>query len=140
VLSGYPLAGFDLVSQTGNVAGTGVVLTNFLTGGVGSPTKSIRILVSVVSNAGNSGGPVLDDNGELIGILEGNWMAPMRDEAGRQVIYFRPTRDAAGNVIKDANGNPQVEQAGMFENSGISLVVPVRLIAPLLKEAENPKK
>jgi S1-C subfamily serine protease len=138
VLSGYPLAGLDLVSQTGNVAGTGVVPTNLLTGG-GSATKSVRVLVSVVSNPGNSGGPVLNDHGELIGILEGNWQSPVKDEAGTQAVYFRPKKDAAGNVLKDANGNPQIEMAGMLQNSGISLVVPTRLIIPLLKQAEAKK-
>lgn len=135
VLSGYPLAGLDLVSQTGNVAGTGVVPPNLITGSGNFP-KSVRILVSVVSNPGNSGGPVLNDHGELIGIQEGNWRSPMTDEAGRPVVYFRPKMDANGNVQKDANGNPQIEAAEMYQNSGISLVVPTHLITPLLKQAQ----
>jgi S1-C subfamily serine protease len=139
VLSGYPLQGSDLVSQSGNVAGTGVLHANQFADDRGEPTKKVRLLVSVVSNPGNSGGPVLNDHGELIGILEGNLESPARDETGRQAIYIRPKRDAAGNFLKDANGNPQFEQAGMLENSGISLVVPTHLITPLLKQAESIK-
>jgi S1-C subfamily serine protease len=138
VLSGYPLAGLDLVSQTGNVAGTGIVPATLLSAG-GSAEKSLRILVSVVSNPGNSGGPVLNDRGELIGILEGNWQSPVKDETGAQAVYLRPKKDALGNVLKGANGNPQVEMAGMLQNSGISFVVPARLIVPLLKQAQAGK-
>ena len=134
VLSGYPIAGLDLVSQTGNVAGTGDLYEGPPTHG--NPTKRIRILVSVVSNPGNSGGPVLDDHGELIGLLEGNWTSPVKDETGTQSVYLRPKKDALGNVLKDANGNIQIEAAGMLQNSGISLVVPSRMIVPLLKQAQ----
>jgi S1-C subfamily serine protease len=138
VLSGYPLAGLDLVSQTGNVAGTGILPANLAVGG-GSAEKSLRLLVSVVSNPGNSGGPVLNDRGELIGILEGNWQSPARDETGAQAVYFRPKKDVSGNILKDANGNPQVEMAALLQNSGISLVVPAHLIIPLLKHAQAAK-
>jgi len=136
VVSGYPMAGLDLVSQTGNVAGTGLVPFN-LSGNSASAIKSVRILVSVVSNPGNSGGPVLNDQGQLIGVLEGNWTSPVKDETGTQAVYLRPKKDAQGNLLKDANGNFQgVEAAGMAQNSGISLVVPTHLIAPLLKQAQ----
>ena len=138
VLSGYPLSGLDLVSQTGNVAGTGVMPPDSRIDG-GAPIKGVRILVSVVSNPGNSGGPILNDKGELIGILEGNLGSPVKDETGTPAIYFRPKKDAAGNVLKDANGNMQPEVTYMFQNSGISVVVPARLITPLLKQAEGKK-
>jgi S1-C subfamily serine protease len=120
------------VSQTGNVAGTGIPE-------VGSGTKGVRILVSVVSNPGNSGGPVLNDHGELIGLLEGNLTSPMKDGTPTQALYFRPKKDAGGNVVRDANGNLQIEAAPMFQNSGISMVIPARLITPLLKQAQEKK-
>ena len=134
VLSGYPLSGSDLVSQTGNVAGTGVPRP------IGDALKEVRILVSVVSNPGDSGGPVLDDRGQLIGLLEGNLTSPMKDPMTQApVIYFRPKLNADGTLVKDANGNAQPEIAQMFQNSGISMVIPARLITPLLKQAQEKK-
>jgi len=133
VLSGYPLAGLDLVSQTGNIAGTGVPP------GLGaSGMKAIRILVSVVSNGGNSGGPVLNDHGELIGLLEGNFLAPIVvAETHAQVFGILPKTDMAGVPIKDDKGNFQITGfAPLLQNSGISLVIPARLITPLLKQAQ----
>jgi S1-C subfamily serine protease len=131
VLSGYPMSGLDLISQTGNVAGIGIP-------NVHTP-KGVRILVSVVSNPGNSGGPVLNERGELIGLQEGNLSSPVKDESPTQAIYFRPKKDATGKLVTDAQGNPQAEMALMFQNSGISMVIPYRLIAPLLKQAQEKK-
>lgn len=106
----------------------------------GAPLKGLRILVSVVSNPGNSGGPVLNDRGELIGLLEGNLLSPAKDpQTQGPVLYFRPKMNADGTPLKDANGNLQPEVALMFQNSGISMVVPTRLITPLLKEAQEKK-
>jgi S1-C subfamily serine protease len=137
VLSGYPLNISVLVSQTGNVAGTGA------TPGppIGEPLKAVRILVSVVSNGGNSGGPVLNDHGELIGLLEGNFLAPVVDPQTRSQLYgFVPKTDSSGNPIKDDKGNIQVTiVAPLTQNSGISMVIPARLIIPLLKQAAERK-
>jgi S1-C subfamily serine protease len=136
VLSGYPLQGSDLVSQTGNVAGTGDPKMNGIPeGGV----KSVRILVSVVSNGGNSGGPVFNDHSELIGLLEGNLPSAVKDETPSQAVYLRPKKDAEGQILKDADGKIQFEIAPMWQNSGISVVIPARLLTPLLKEAQEKK-
>jgi len=138
VLSGYPLSGWDLVSQTGNIAGTSVVPPNAVIES-GNPIKGVRIMVSVVSNPGNSGGPVLDEHGSLIGIQEGNLPSPVKDETPTQAVYLRPKKDAAGNVLQDAQGRIQMDAAPMFQNSGISLVVPASMITPLLKQAQATK-
>jgi S1-C subfamily serine protease len=145
VLSGYPLQGSDLVSQTGNVAGTGDPEANGVPeGGV----KSIRILVSLVSNPGNSGGPVFDDHGDLIGLLEGNLPSLVKDETPTYAVYLRPRKDADGNILVDAHGKPilmdadgtlRVDVVNMSQNSGISVVVPARLITSLLKQAQEKK-
>jgi S1-C subfamily serine protease len=138
VLSGYPLSGLDLVSQTGNVAGTSTMPPDSQLG-AGTPIKGVRLLVSVVSNPGNSGGPVLNEYGELIGLLEGNLSSPVKDGTPTAAVYFRPKKGADGKVLTDANGNPQLEIAVMYQNSGISLVVPSRMIVPLLRQAEDKK-
>lgn len=129
-LMGYPLSGAWLVTQSGTVAG----FEDFPSQG-GEPISGVRILVSVVSNPGNSGGPVLDGSGHLVGILEGNLGSPMRDEKDRQLAYVRPKRDDAGNPVTDSKGNTQLEVwPEMSQNSGISVVVPAKFIADLLKK------
>jgi S1-C subfamily serine protease len=137
VLAGYPMKGFDLISQTRNIAGSSVLPPAALVEGSVSALKGIRILVSVVSNPGNSGGPVLDDRGDLIGLLEGNLQSPLRDETGAPVVYLRPKKDPSGAMLRDERGAPQLELANMSQNSGVSVVVPVSLLVPLLIQAES---
>ena len=136
VLSGYPMKGLDLISQTGNAAGTGMLPMNPMIGTIKHPTNAFRLLVSVVANPGDSGGPVLDDHGDLIGILEGNLPSPVKDEIQKQARYVRVKRDAEGNMLTDDKGNPQLEEVAMTQNSGISLVIPTRLIVPLFKKSQ----
>jgi S1-C subfamily serine protease len=95
--------------------------------------RGLRILISVVSNPGNSGGPVLTLDGRLLGLLQGNLTSPVKDEAGRQVAYLRPQRDPGGEFILGADGKPQFEIAPLTENSGISIATPTRFILDLAR-------
>jgi len=63
LLAGYPLGRPYPVVQEGTVASVAHSLPEF------GPT--LKILVSTVANPGNSGGPVIDSNGKVVGILEG---------------------------------------------------------------------
>jgi len=63
LLAGYPLGQPYPVVQEGTVASAAHSLPGF------GPT--LKILISTVANPGNSGGPVFDDNGDVIGILQG---------------------------------------------------------------------
>jgi S1-C subfamily serine protease len=129
ILAGFPLARPDFIVQRGNVAGIGFPNENKTT------RKAARVFLSLVSNPGNSGGPVFNHEGRLIGLLEGNLPSPMRDEQSRDVPYFRPKRAANGAPMLDPEGHPMLEFGTLYENSGISVVVPVYFVKELLDEA-----
>ena len=91
-------------------------------------------MLSVVSNPGNSGGPVLDSTGTVVGLLEGNLMSPIRDENNHEVVSPRVRLDPAGNPMREANGNFLFEVAPLSQNSGISFAVPAKFILKLASE------
>lgn len=129
-LTGYPLQGDYLILQFGNFAGVGRP--------VNAPgIKGARFLLSLTSNPGNSGGPVLNAQGKLVGLLEGNLTSPVKDEAQRPVRYVRPKRDSAGNLVLDQNGQPQFEVADLAVNSGISFAVPARFVFALVDSLQK---
>jgi S1-C subfamily serine protease len=77
LLAGYPLGRPYPIVQEGIVASVAHSLPEF------GPT--LKILVSTVANPGNSGGPVIDSNGKVIGVLEGGLPSrPSRDPAQAQ--------------------------------------------------------
>jgi hypothetical protein len=132
LLAGYPLGRPDLLTQRGTVAA--VALVDDFQGAEAS--KGVRIILSLVSNPANSGGPVFDSDGEVLGLLQGNFPSPVI-EAQRQALYLRPKRDANGNFVLDANRRPQSEIAPMYQNSGISVVVPARFVQNALDQAQG---
>jgi S1-C subfamily serine protease len=60
---GFPLGEPYQVVQPGSIASIAFNLTHW------GPT--VKVLVSTVANPGNSGGAVLDDQGNVVGLLEG---------------------------------------------------------------------
>lgn len=63
LLAGYPLGRPYRIVQDGIVASVAHSLPEF--------GPAFKILISTVANPGNSGGPVFDEDGKVIGILEG---------------------------------------------------------------------
>jgi len=89
-LAGYPLGQPYPVVQQGSVASVAYDLPTF--------GSRVKILLSIVANHGNSGGPVIDDKGKVVGILEAglpstlpNIMDPAVAQSGIAVVvpsYF----------------------------------------------------
>ena len=63
LLAGYPLGRPYQVVQEGSVASIAHDLPEF--------ADTVKILISTVANPGNSGGPLYDKNGKVIGVLVG---------------------------------------------------------------------
>lgn len=133
LLAGYPLGRPDLLTQTGAVAA--VALVDDFKGT--EAAKGVRIVLSLVSNPANSGGPIFDSDGKVLGLLRGNFPSPVKDESQRLALYVRPKRDATGKIVVDGNGQQQFETATMLQNSGISVVVPARFVQDVLDRAQG---
>jgi serine protease Do len=91
LIAGYPLGLPYLVFQEGTVASIAIMYS------------SPKILLSAVANHGNSGGPVYNDRGNVIGLLEGE--VPGQQEASSK----------------------------QSERTGLELVVPVFYVEILMK-------
>jgi len=64
LLSGFPLDGKSLIITNGSANHVGYP-------GALTSRQGLRIFVTASVNPGNSGGPVVDGKGEVIGLLEG---------------------------------------------------------------------
>ncbi len=127
------LAGFPLPDKTERtlILQTGVA-TGFLSQTQpGPPPSALRIMLSAVSNPGNSGGPVFGSDGKVVGLLEGNLQSPIRDAQGHQVYSPILKLDANGQPVRDSNAQPQFDIVPLQENSGISVIVPAKFIKDL---------
>jgi S1-C subfamily serine protease len=81
LLAGYPLGQPYAVVQAGTVASIAYDLPGW--------GETVKILISTVANHGNSGGPVFDDHGKVIGLLEGEF--PGDSRTGIEIVvpsYF----------------------------------------------------
>lgn len=134
LLAGYPLDQTTLILQTGIATGEGYFPTT--QAAAGTPlANGRRIMLSLVSNPGNSGGPVFDNDGNVIGLLEGNLLSPMRDMSDKQILScLRSKLDPSGNPLRDQAGNPVLESTPCVQNSGISISVPAQFIVDLAKK------
>jgi S1-C subfamily serine protease len=132
LLAGYPLDQTTLILQTGIATGQGAFPERQVS--QAPPANGRRIMLSLVSNPGNSGGPIFDHSGNVIGLLKGNLQSPMRDKDDKQyLVCLRAKLDSAGNPVKDSAGNLVPETTECEQNSGISLAVPAQFIADLAK-------
>lgn len=119
-------------------------LDKFLGGGLCQPefvtnhvASGLRIFLSLVSNPGNSGGPILDAGGRVVGLLEGNLLTPVtKDRQGTKYLAYCGLAPIGpdGRPNLDSAGNPPPPPAPCLQNSGISFAIPARSIAELAKK------
>jgi hypothetical protein len=133
LLAGYPLDQTTLILQTGISTGEGYFPER--TGDPEIPSHGRRLMLSLVSNPGNSGGPVFNRDGKIVGLLKGNLLSPMRDKDDKQqLVCLRVKLDSLGNPVKDISGQPVAEYTPCEQNSGISIAVPAQFISELAKK------
>jgi S1-C subfamily serine protease len=128
LLSGYPIGQKTLILQIGSATGV-----NFPEDSMNYTASGLRIFLSLVSNPGNSGGPILDAQGRVVGLLEANLTSPIRDEEGRQLYSPTVKYEATGKLAKDPSGQFLYGISPLRQNSGISVAVPSRAISELAK-------
>ncbi len=133
LLAGYPIGQKTLILQIGPATGV-----NFLEQSTNYAASGLKIFLSLVSNPGNSGGPILDAEGRVVGLLEGNLLAPVvaNNENGNtyQAYCGWVPIGLDGRPALDSAGNPPPPPAPCVQNSGISYAVPARDIAELAKK------
>jgi S1-C subfamily serine protease len=131
IMAGFPLdeAAYLLV-QSGNATGMSFPK--------GTSDKGLRLMLSLFANHGDSGGPVLDSSGQLVGLLEGGLPATVVNEHNQPELFYRPQRDPNGQTVAAANGQPAVEVSVLRENSGISFAVPSKFLLEAMKKANIP--
>lgn len=133
LLAGYPIGQKTLIMQIGPATGV-----NFLEHSTNYAASGLKIFLSLVSNPGNSGGPILDAKGRVVGLLEGNLLAPVvaNNENGNTVQAYCgwATIGPDGRPVLDSAGNPPSPPAPCVQNSGISYAVPARDIAELARK------
>jgi len=129
LLAGYPLGGPMLLARRTGIAGAG----GFPDSSPGASTlNQVRIFIGISSTLGDSGGPVLNQFGKVIGIVQRNLPGPFLDEDERPVIYVRPVRDSAGNFAQEPDGKPKFEATELLGRSGIAAVVPAYFVSAVI--------
>ena len=78
IIIGYPLGEPYQVVQEGSIASLAFNLPGF------GPT--VKVLISTVANPGNSGGPVFDDSGTVLGLVEGQLASRAQPTSGITVV------------------------------------------------------
>lgn len=129
LLAGYPLGGPVLLARRTGVAGVGV----FPDSSPGaSALNQVRIFIGISGTLGDSGGPVLNQFGKVIGIVQGNLNGPFLNEDEKPVIYVRPVLDSAANIVQEPDGKPKFEATELFGRSGIAAVVPAYFVSAMM--------
>jgi S1-C subfamily serine protease len=138
-LAGYPMGNPYLLFQFGNIAGVGLLEDGYGSAGkftyqLGHAEKKVRLFASMTSNPGNSGGPVFDREGNVLGLLAADFLSPMKDENERYIYYYRPKRDDAGKFLP---AQPEISDSPLAQNSGISIFVPTHYLIQALEIARK---
>jgi len=124
-LAGYPFGSPALLIRKTAVAGAGILPDS-------SPGSSdfdqYRLFISNGS-IGDSGGPVLDESGELVGLIQGNLPGPVVDEQQRHSSTYDRSGMLRVNSSKSQRESRKLRQAtflGLQDGQSLSLRTSLR--------------
>ena len=136
---GYPLTG--MLSDTGNFT-TGSVSS---LQGIGNDSSKLQISTPV--QPGNSGGPVLDDKGNLIGIVVGKLDALKNIAATKDIaqnVNFAIKSQILDGVLQAININATSTVSTQIKNSvdiaDLAQIISVHIICKLRQEIKSTEK
>ena len=115
---GYPLGERRIIFTKGSSSGLRFIDPNLGQDG-------LRIVLSMTANHGNSGGPLLDGEGKLVGLMSSIELTSVEDQVCLQPVLGRDGKQ----VI--TNGIPQFRTVPCIQNAGLSAAVPAKFIAEL---------
>jgi hypothetical protein len=123
LLAGFPNGMKLLITQPGTADGIAMF---------GPDRRAARILLSLKSSHGHSGGPIFNKHGKVVGLSEGALLEPIHNEKHEEVFCERNKLDMSNQPLLNPDGTTAKERFPCLQqNSDVSFAVPAKFILEL---------